>query len=162
MAGLPGVDSLETYGGEKDNYAPIEDTTTDEDAAHRNLYASNVAGMTQTISRAMCRFVGHATTPTDPASNVHFAVWGNDVSVKPAVAHSSTGVYTITWDSTVTDALGEDHSVNLATGWANVEGSTLYHAQVTITAPNVATVYVFNSAGAANDAVGVTISVFVR
>jgi hypothetical protein len=162
MAGLPGIDSLSTYGDAKSNYAPVEDPTTDEDAAHRNLYAANVAAMTQTAPRAICRFVGHGTTPTDPASNVHFAVWGNDVSVKPVVAHSATGVFTITWPSTITDELGEEHSVNLVDGWPNVNGSTLYHAQVTITAPNVATVYVFNSAGAANDAVGVTIAVFVR
>jgi hypothetical protein len=162
MAGLPGVDSIEDYGGVKEDYAPVEDNSTDESADHRNLYAANVAGLTQTAPRALCRFVGHAVTPTDPASNVHFAVWGNDLAVKPTVAHSATGIYTITWPTTVTDELGEEHTVSLATGWANTEGSTLYHVQVTITSSNVATVYVFNAAGAASDAAGVTFAVFVR
>jgi len=161
MAGLPDVDSIEDYGGLKDDYAPVEDSSTDESADHRNLYAANVAALTQTAPRAMCRFVGHATTPTDPTSNVHFAVWGNDLAVKPTVAHSSTGVYTITWPTEVDDELEEEHTVSLVTGWGNTEGATLYHIQVTV-ATNVATVYVFNSAGAANDAVGVTFAVFVR
>ena len=118
--------------------------------------------MSQTAPRAIYRFIGHATTPTDASSNYQYAVWGNDVSVKPTPAHTGTGVYTLTWPTTVTDELGESHSVNLVDGWANVNGSTLYHVQVTITSPNVATVYVFNAAGAANDAVGVTIAVYVR
>jgi hypothetical protein len=159
---LPAVDALADVGGAKDNYAPVEDPTTDEDADHRNIYAANATAMTQTVARAMCRFVGHAVTPTDPASNVHFAVWGNDVSVKPVVAHSATGVYTITWPTTVTDELLEDHSVNLADGWGNTNGATLCYVQVTITAPNVATVYTFNAGGAANDCAGVTFAVFVR
>lgn len=161
MAGLPGIDDLNSYGGVKSNYAPVEDPTVDESADHRNLYAANVAAMTQTAPRAICRFVGHGTTPTDPASNVHFAVWGNGLSVKPTVARTGAGVYTITWPTTITDALGVSQSVNLATGWANVEGASLYFVQVTVSV-NVATVRVFNSSGVANDAVGVTLAVFVR
>jgi hypothetical protein len=161
MAGLPGVDSLADYGDAKSDYAPVEDPTTDESAEHRNLYAANVAAMTQTAPRAIYRFIGHGTTPTDAASNVHYAVWGNDVDVKPAVAHSATGVYTVTWDTTVTDELLEEHTVNLVDGWANVNGTTAYHVQVTCSV-NVATIYVFDMAGAANDAVGATIAVYVR
>jgi hypothetical protein len=44
----------------------------------------------------------------------------------------------------------------------NVNGSTLYQRQLAITAPNVATVYIWNSAGAANDGAGVTFAAFVR
>lgn len=159
---LPNIATINTYGGPKTNYSPIEDATTDESADDRNEYVADVAGMTQTAMRAMCRFVGHGTTPTDPASNVHFAVWGNDVSVKPTVANAGTGVYTITWPTTINDELDEEYSINLGAAWANVEGSTLYFVQATVTAPNVVTVYVFNSSGAANNAVGVTIGVFAR
>lgn len=159
-SGLPDVDSFSAYGGELANYAPIEDATTDEDASWRNLYAMNVAAMTQTATRAWCAFVGHGTTPTDPASNVHGAVWGNALGVKPTMARSSTGVFTITYPTSVNDELNESHTVNLKRCWVNVEGATLYHVQATVTSPNVITVYVFNSAGAANDGVGVTFSVF--
>lgn len=162
MSGLPDIDSLSSYGGALENYAPVEDASTDEDAAWRNLYAMNVAALTQTAPRAMCRFVGNAVTPTDPTSNVHFAVWGNTLSVKPTVARTGAGVYTITWPTSVTDELDTSHTISLVTGWANVEGATLYHAQVTISSSNVATVRVFDSAAAANDAAGVTIAVFVR
>lgn len=162
MAGLPDVDALTSYGGAKENYAPVEDSTTDEDAEHRNLYAGNVAMMTHTAVRAWVRLKGHASSPTDPSSNVHDAVWGNDATVKPATARTGTGVFTITWPETVTDELGEEHSVNLRqVVGVNVEGSTLYFAQATITAPNVVTLYVFNSSAAANDAAGVTFGVSV-
>lgn len=162
MAGLPDVDALASYGGVKANDFNVEDPTTDEDAAHRNLYAANTAAATHTLIRAYRRLVGNATTPTDPGSNVHDAVWGDSLAVKATIARTGTGVYTITWPTTVTDELGVVHTVNLVDGWANINGSVLYFAQVTITAPNVATVYVFNSSAAANDAVGVTIAVFVR
>ena len=158
---LPAVDSIEDYGGVKEDYAPVEDQSTDLSADHHNKYAANVAALTQTSPRAMCRFVGHGTTPTDPASNVHFSVWGNELAVKPVPTHSATGVYLITWPTDVDDELGEEHTVSLATGWANTEGATPYHVQVTV-ATNVATVYVFDMAGAANDGVGVTFAVFVR
>lgn len=162
MAGLPGVDSLATYGGAKVNEHAIEDATAEEDAAERNLMACNVAGSTQTLPRAIRRFIGHGTTPTDPVTGVHYAVWGNELADKPVVANAGTGIYTITWPTTVTDELGETHDVNLVDGWANVKGSTLYHVQVDITSPNVATVYVFNAASAPNNAVGVTLAVYVR
>lgn len=157
---LPDVDDLSTYGGALANYAPIEDATTDEDAAWRNKYAANVAGMTQTACRAWCTFLGHASAPTDPASNVHGAVWGDDVSVKPTVARTGTGVFTVTWPSTVTDELAEVHTVNLRRCWANVEGATAYFVTTTVTAANVVTLRVFNSSAAANDAAGVTFTVY--
>lgn len=156
---LPNTATFDTYGVRKSNYAPVEDPSTDEDADDRNEYVNDVASMTHTALRAWYAFVGHGTTPTDATSNVHDAVWGNDVSVKPTPAHSATGVYTITWPTSINDELDVDYSVNLRHAWANVEGSTLYFVQCTVTAPNVVTVRVFNAAGAADDAVGVTISV---
>lgn len=159
---LPAIDTLETFGGAKANYAPVEDPTVDEDATHRNMYVANVAALTQTAHRAWVRFVCDDTTPTDPAGYVHGAVWGNDPLVKPAVARASTGVFTVTWPEEVTDELIQTHAVNFRkVDRPNVEGSALYFAQATITAPNVVTVYVFDSSGAADDADGVTISVSV-
>lgn len=160
---LPAVDSLSTVGGAKENYAPVEDSTTDENAEHRNIYAANATAMTQTLCRAIYRFKGKASSPPDDATaSIHFSVWGNDVSVKPTTARTGTGVFTITYPATVDDELGETHSTNLISGWGNAESSTFYHVQVAITSPNVATVYVFDAAGAATDAVGVTIAVFLR
>ncbi len=154
MAGLPDVDTLATYGGAKTNYAPVEDVTTDLDADHHNVMAANVAGLTQTAPRALRRFVGHATTPTDPVSGfVHAAVWGSDNGVKPTVTIAAT-VYTVTWPTSVTDELGEVHSVNLraAEAWVETTGTTLYVATARVTSANVVEVRVYSSFAALSDA----------
>lgn len=157
---LPESAAYSTYGGAKANYAPVEDYTTDEDAADRNRYVSDVAGMTHTICRAWRAFVGHATTPTDPTSNVFDNVWGNDLADKPTVARTGAGVYTVTYPTSIVDDNGVTVSLNLRRAWACVEGTTAYITTASATSPNVITVRIFDAAGAANDAVGATITVF--
>jgi hypothetical protein len=121
-----------------------------------NQLIVDVAGMTRTARRCWARFVAG----TSPTIATHDANWGNDSGVKPLVAHGSTGVFTLTWPTTITDKLGVIRSVNLRyPERPNVEGAVLYFAQATMTSPTLMTVYVFNSAGAANDATGVTIFV---
>jgi hypothetical protein len=160
MAGLPGTDALTDYGGPLNNYAPIVDASTDEDAGWRNLYAMNVAMMTHTACRAWCAFVA-GSSPSDPVSNVHDSLWGNGVSVKPVVAHTGTGVWTITWLSSITDELGNSHAVNLRRCWAAVGGTTAYQVNVDVTSPNVVTVRAFTvGTSTPNDATGATITVF--
>lgn len=159
---LPSVASLSDYGGVKQNFAEVTDPVNDEDADDRNDYVGDVAGMTQTVARAWVRFVGNATTPTDPVSNVHGAVWGNLVGVKPAVTRTGTGVFLITWPTTTNDDVGTAHTTAIrGVQRPNLESSTLYHAQAVVTSANTVTVYIFNSGGSANDAVGVTINVAV-
>jgi hypothetical protein len=161
MAGLPGIDTLDSYGGALSNYAPVEDATTDEDAAHRNLYAMNVAGMTQTAARAVRRFVGHAATPTDPVSGfVHGAVWGSDNALKPTVGIAAT-VYTITWPTEVEDALGETHTVNLryAKAWVETTGATLYVATARVATANTVEVRVYSDFSTLSAAAGLHIVV---
>lgn len=161
-SGLPEVDSLATVGGVRVDYAPVEDASTDVPAAHLNLVFANVAAMTQTCDRAWCAFVGKASSPPDdPSSNVHGAVWGNGVSVKPVTARTSTGLFTLTWPTSVTDELGVSHSVNLRRAHATWEGATLFSVNATVTAPNVVTVRVWNAAGSLNDGVGTTFTIFV-
>lgn len=162
MAGLPGIDTIDTYGGLKINHHPVEDITTDLDADHHNLMSANIAGMTQTAVRAIRRFVGHATTPTDPVSGlVHAAVWGSDNGVKPTVTIGST-VYTITWPTSITDALGVSQNLNLRCACAQVEttGTTLYVATARVTAANVAQVRVYSSFAALDAAAGFNIVVW--
>lgn len=158
---LPNIASVNTYGGLKENDRPVENPVTDEDAEERNEYVADVAGMTQTIDRAWCRFVGHGTQPTYPSSNVHSAVWGNDDEDKPVYTRTGTGVVTIEWPDIITDERGVEIPVNLRNASVNVEGSTLYFANATVTAPNVVTVRIWNSSGVLNDAVGVTLGVRV-
>lgn len=162
MAGLPEIDDLDTVGGEKEDYEPVEDPVTDLAAAHWNLVAMNATMVTQTATRAIRRFVGHATTPAEPSSNPQFAVWGNGVSVLPTVAKGGTGIYDITWPTSVTDPLGVSHTVNFVDGTWNVNGSTAYTCTLTVTSPNVVRLRVFDMAGVANDGAGATFAVFVR
>ncbi len=156
---LPDTDSFDTLGGELSNYAPVEDPTTDLDADADNKTRLDVAGMTETCARAWCCFVGNAATPTDPASNVHGAVWGSTAPVKPTVTRTGAGVYTITWPASVTDELSAAHTVNLRRAWWNVEGTTPYICTATPVA-NVVTFRVFTHAGVADDAAGVNLTVY--
>jgi hypothetical protein len=162
---LPAVDSLATYGGALENYSPVVDPTTDEDATSRNKYAANVAMATHTLVRAIRSFVGvNGANPTDPVSGfVHDAVWGSTPDVKPTVARTGEGVWTVTWPEEVDDELDEEHTVSLQRAWAEVEcDGTLYHATAKVTAANVVTVRGWLANGTADDLTGLTITVWAR
>lgn len=165
---LPDITTLSALGGPLNNYAPVEDPTVDEDAANINVVKCNVAMSSHTVMRAFVSFVtAGASTPTDPASNVHDALWGNAIAVKPTLAHSATGVLTATWPTDVSDegtVLGQTaatHTLAFRHAWVVVEGSTYVRVQAKVTAPNVVTIYTFDAAGAALDTTGAQICVFV-
>lgn len=169
---LPDVDSLNTYGGAISNYAAVVDPDVDEDAVFRNRYAGNVAMMTQTAVRAMVSFVGvTGATPTDPGSGfIHSAVWGAGVAVKPTVARTGTGIWTVTWpatvDSELTGALasqggGTTHTVNLrrADAFVEISGATWVDATARVTAANVVEVRGWTAGHALDDLNGTTVTV---
>ena len=156
MSPLPDVDSFASVGGALFNYGigPI-DTSTDRDAAGANVAYWDATAMTATCVRAWARFTLNGTAT--PALVAHNSVWGNAVGVQPVGAYSgSTGVFTITWPVNVSDGIPNGlpgyigpHTLNFRDGWANVIGATYFGRQVSITSANVATLYVFNSGGAA-------------
>jgi hypothetical protein len=164
----PDVDDLASYGvpdgGFKD-YHPVTDPTTDQpagenpgDAGANQMFAS-CAAMTHTAPRAWTRFLGHATVPTIAAQNGHDSMWGSDSSVKPAPAHVSTGVYTLTWPANVNDLLGVAHALNFRFARRpNCEDADGFF-RAKVTAPNVITVTCKDTTGALNDFVGSTILV---
>lgn len=168
---LPDISSIDDLGGPKANYAPITDPTTDEEAADRNRYVCDVAMMGHTAPRGFVRFVAvDGAAPTDPASSVHDALWGSDVAVKPVVARTGEGVWTVTLPATVDDELtvedavlggGEEHTVNVraAIAQATAVAGVLKHAVAEVTSANVITVRGFNAAGTADDIAGSTITV---
>ncbi len=162
--GLPNILTLAVVGGAKTDYAPVEDATTDLSAAELNYISSGVAGLSYTGCRAWRRSVtANTSTPTDPASNAqaHGAMWGNAVGVKPVVARTGVGVFTVTWTATQTDLLNVSQTLALFTGWGNAESGTFYHVQVRLTSVNVATVCVFQENGTAVESTDVTIFVGV-
>jgi hypothetical protein len=169
---LPDVDSLATYGGALSDYSPVVDPTTDESVVFRNKYAANVAMMTQTAARAMRSFVGQTgVTPIDPTVGfVHAAVWGSGPSMKPVLARTATGLWTVTWPSTVNSELssalasqggGVTHTVNLRRALAQVEcQGTKFDATARVTAANVVEVSGWTAAGVADDLDGLVVTVW--
>lgn len=157
---LPDKADLARYGGKLENAWAISNPKTDLDAGAFNECRSDVAGMTKVVTRAVASFVGHATTPTSPLSGfVHTANWGETAGVKPATTKGGTGIYDLTWPTQITDELGTLRAVNFrrAKGWA--EGAVAYHVQCEVLSANVIRARVFDMAGAAVDAAGVTITV---
>lgn len=157
---LPAVDDLASLGGVMVNYRDVEDPTTDLDAGYDNKARTNVAGATQTNIRAEVHFVTAAAGPF--AATAHFAVWGNTPAVAPVITRAALGRFTITWPTTVTDALSASHTVALVGGWCNAQSTTFAKAQVVKTAANVVDVYLFDAAGAASDFAGTALDIFVR
>jgi hypothetical protein len=155
---FPARDSLDTYGGVKQNYHPVEDPTTDVDANEGNQAFGSVAAMTGTTMFAWARFTT-GTSPTLTSTNSNDAAWGSDPSVRPTPAHAGTGIYTLTWPATITDVLGGTQTVNIRRAKAFTEGSSLRHVRWDVTAANVVTLYTFDSAGSAGDISGTVIQV---
>ena len=155
---LPDKDDIDTYGGEKSDYAPIEDPTTDTAASEFNSLKCSVAMGSRTAVRAWVKFTTHATTPVLVS---HDAVWGNSVSVAPTVTRTGAGIFVVTWPAYVDDELGTAHSLNLQLGWSNVSSTTCYFTQASVNTANTVAVYTFNTSFAANDIAGNNITVFV-
>ncbi len=149
----PDIDTVATYGGVLTNAWPVEDPTTDQDADGMNACKASTAAMTHTAARAWARFTSDPTTPAFALTNPHDSMWGNDLSVRPTLARTGAGVYTLTWPSTVTDELGATHALNLRFAKACFENQAAI-ANAEVTAVNVVTVRLWNLAGAAADFTG--------
>jgi hypothetical protein len=154
---LPDVDSLATLGGALNNLSAVENPLTDRDAGGANQAYADAAAMTHTMIRAWAHItLNGSSTPTLVA---HDSVWGNAVGVAPVLAHTGTGVVTVTWPTTVLDEIPNGapgytgaHTINLRAGWGNLRVvATLYETAISITAPNVATLNVYNSGGSLAD-----------
>ena len=151
-------------GGTLVNYAPIEDPTTDLDAGFDNNSRCMVAMMSHTAPRSWAKFTTAATTGA-LVLNAHDAMWGSSLGVAPALARSSTGVFTLTYPTTVNDELQPPygpnaHTVNFRWGTASDRSATAgYDIKAVPTAANVLTVYVRDSTNTLVDAAGLIIDV---
>lgn len=124
----------------------------------------DVAGLTQTCPRVIVRMTLAASTGALVLNNWR-AVWQNvSPTPVPILIRSSTGVFTITLPTFVSDeydqSVGVDTNVqvNLFGGQGNIEGTTPGFINVSVSG-NVITVRTFNAGGSENDLVGVTILV---
>jgi hypothetical protein len=143
----------DNYGTPYQNERPVEDPTTEPDAGAINEALVDIAACTRTAVRAWVKFPGltyTAGTQSIPITS-HDAVWGSAVGVAPVVTQSATGIYLITWPTTVDDELGDPHTLNIVMPLQPVTiDTTLSAAKVSAFTANTMTVRTFNAAGAAN------------
>jgi hypothetical protein len=139
---LPDKSTFDTIGGEIIDFSAVEDPNTDLAGAFNSEARADVAAMTRMIPRAFVAFVVTGTCPVVE----HDAVWGNSLAVAPTVAYVSVGLYTVTWPTTVTDARGIIHSLNLRRGMANVDSPGLF-ASVKRVAANVFSIQAYDAQG---------------
>ncbi len=118
---LPETQTFDQLGGTLRNYAPVEDPSTDLDAAFDNATRANVAAMTAVVPRAR---VIIQTSEFTPLVLGHTAVWGSAPAVAPTVAPVSSTRCTVTFPETITDDLGEVHTINLVASIAGIRALT--------------------------------------
>jgi hypothetical protein len=133
---LPAIDDIAAVGGIIHDYRQIPDPTVERTASQENQIAADAIMATRTLTRAFATF----SASTTPALVSHDAVWGTGPGVAPVIAHTGTGVFTITWPATVTDALGVVQPMNLRRCWLGLEGANWAIYTATVTAPNQVTV----------------------
>jgi hypothetical protein len=145
LPNLPETLDFDEVGGAKVNYSDPARADTDMDAVAGNLTRLATASMTRTADRAFVKFIWTGSAVTLLASD---AVLGNDDTVTPVVTRTGTGVYLVTFPSTVTDELDVVHSVNLRIGLPSLENSTL-QVSLEINSPTTATFRLTNPETAA-------------
>ncbi len=112
---LPDIDSARTWGADAWNDAePSVDPSTELSADTAKEIAADVAASTHTQPRALVRFQckAYAGTPEAMFLVDHDAVWGSIAPVAPTVTQSAPGRYTVMWNPTATDELGNTHTLN--------------------------------------------------
>jgi hypothetical protein len=159
---LPDTDSFLSFGGPKINYSAPVNPNTDYDATLLNSAFCDVAEMTRVSTRFWVRFTGASTTGglllIDWDSN-----WKGSINTAPTLSRVGTGTYTITTQTVVTDENGGNHTVNFRRPQNVVfEGSVPYVGNVSLTSPNVLTLYTFNSVGTGVDISAVNVNVAVQ
>ena len=147
---LPDKNDYSVLGGELADYSAVADPTTDLPAEASNEMRADVAAMTRTAIRAWCGFTIDGYAAPSISNTDYDAVYGNAMDYKPVVTRNSTGNYTIDFPTTVTDARGITHDLNLQCGFINSESSGLVGNAIKTDA-NTFNVLIYDLSGAASD-----------
>ena len=168
--GLPDVDSFGRYGGPLQNKGPLDPWT--ESAEQRNLYAMNVAAMTQTIWRAHRTFLspsGGQSVISDPTGLAHESVWPAIATGMKPVVTGSNGQFDIFWPTMITDDFGNKRRLSIKRAMATVEplDGTYADGVAVIISPRQVRVFTYNAGLGAmstqnNPTAGHPITVWVR
>lgn len=148
------------YGGVYVDARPVKNPTCEVSAAKFNRLCEDVAQLTNPSPKALVIFTtssGGAATYA-AAAVTYRSVWGSSDSVKPAVAKTATGLYTVTFASSYTDGLGESETVGLIDANCSVRSTTLSPPPiVTALTSTVVSLTVQTTAGAASDLSGTAV-----
>jgi hypothetical protein len=127
---LPNVASSASYGGAKNDYSAVSDSTTDRAAAAVNPAYGDIAAMTHTAFRAWIRLTLYSSGAA-PTIVAHDEVWNNSGgNAAPSVARLSAGSFQVTYPATVVDEIPATspgytgpQTVNLQSGIGNVRAA---------------------------------------
>lgn len=145
------------YGLPKQNHKPVVNPEYDLDASEYERLAVDVAAMTLTAAKALVVVSAAASTSATTGTMLrwHNARWGGTDAVKPTIARTATGAYTITWSTSQEDLNPtadrvSTSAVSFSCAQCTPQGST--PAMVVVScASNVVYVKTFNAASAATD-----------
>lgn len=156
MSGVfPARDTIATYGGPFNDYAPVIDPTTDMSSGGTtgtggNQFLADVGALCQTPVSALVRFtLAGAGAPTIVA---YYAAW-QSTTAPTVVYNGSTGQYLVTFPGTVLDQLSNVQTLNLFGASAQCESATAqWTAQCAVSGGNAVTVSTFqgSSSGSPN------------
>ncbi len=156
--------TIADYGGIKVDAGPMRNPQSQLAAAQHNRLAEDTAELTRTGWRAIVTFATiAAAAPQTGATSYDTTVFGNGASYQPAVAKTTTGTYTLTYQSSYTDGLSVPETVQWYVAKGSASSSTFGHVQCVVTAANVVTVYVFDGTPTLSDLGGaIPITVWIR
>jgi hypothetical protein len=150
MSAITG-DALSTYGGPYANYGTgVVDPTTDMDAGAGNKLMAAVSGMSLTRLATWVKFTPNGSSA--PVLNLHSELWKNVGLAIPVVARSTTGTYTITYPTQVSDeiTIGNAGYTGLVTlnlqagfGQSRAGSASVWIVSVVPTSANVLTAYLY-------------------
>lgn len=153
---------LAAYGGPYGDARPQSDPLTQVAADSLNLLLDDAAQLTRMPWRVVARFT------TDGASNPSVidygkTLWGTGTSYKPTVAHTSTGIWTVTFAASYTDGNGNSEALSLTDADAKQERLSAGFTPRLVygrASANTVLVYVYDIAGALTDTTGDRITVW--
>jgi hypothetical protein len=148
--------TLANYGGRYFNVGPVANPQGYVSEAKMNRFLEDVAQMTRTATRAQVHFIPGAT---DPDVLWHWTIWGSSPSEAPTIDRTGTGLYTVTYPTSLIDALDEEETLSFASVMPTIISANADRAIVSGFTANSVSLKVRNAANALNDLTGVEIVV---
>ena len=163
--------TIGNFGGPYGDATAVENPETDLDAEKGNLLLEAVAQMTRTSTKAEVTFnCIAAAAPQSIVATSHDTQWGSGASQRPTVDKTADGLYTITWASSYSDALGTSETVAFKRGRVDVRvdhNTADIYARLVSIASNIVEIAVESPKGTLADVANIggavlTIDLFMR